>query len=166
MNARFLSRLPLLISLAVFAGPLPAQRNPISQVLLAPPELAIVTAVRAADEERVGATLAADAARLAAIYSDQLHYAHSNGVIDTKASFIESLVSGRSDYQAVDYVQRDFIPVGPGVVLMKGRAIVRLGTPGGAMLVDLNYLAVWREEGGRWRFLAWQSCRNPAPATP
>jgi len=31
-------------------------------------------------------------------------------------------------------------------------------------LLDLNYLAVWRQEGGRWRFLAWQSCKNPSPA--
>jgi hypothetical protein len=124
-----------------------------------------IAAVRAADDERVAATVAADAARLDAIYSDQLHYAHSNGVIDTKASFVESLTSGRSDYLAIDYVQRDFIPAGPGIVLMKGRAVVRLGSAEGTRLIDLNFLSVWREEGGRWRFLAWQSCRNP-PATP
>jgi len=170
-----LPRLLLLLSLPGLAAPLAAQpapelpgpsRNPITHVLLAPAELAIVTAVRAADDERVAATLTADAARLDAIYSDQLHYAHSNGIIDTKASFIESLMSGRLDYQAVDYVQRDFIPVGPGIVLMKGRANVRVGSPDGPRLVDLNYLAVWREEGGQWRFVAWQSCRNPAPANP
>jgi hypothetical protein len=27
--------------------------------------------------------------------------------------------------------------------------------------MDLSYLAVWRQEGGQWRFLAWQSCRMP-----
>lgn len=128
-----------------------------------------IAAVRAADDERVAATVAADAARLDAIYSDQLHYAHSNGVIDTKASFVESLTSGRSDYLAIDYVQRDFTPAGPGIVLMKGRAVVRLGSAEGTRLIDLNFLSVWREEGGKWRFLAWQSCRNPAanpaPAT-
>jgi len=25
---------------------------------------------------------------------------------------------------------------------------------------------VWRLEGGKWRFLAWQSCRLPEPAAP
>jgi len=29
---------------------------------------------------------------------------------------------------------------------------------------DLNYLAVYREENGKWRFLAWQSCKNPPEA--
>jgi hypothetical protein len=127
-------------------------------------DTAIIAAVRAADDARVTATITADPAGLAALYSDQLHYAHSNGLIDTKRSFVESLTSGRTDYQQVDYVQRDFIPLGPGSVLMKGRALVRVGIPDGSMLIDLNFLAVWREEGGRWRFLAWQSSRNPAPA--
>jgi hypothetical protein len=28
----------------------------------------------------------------------------------------------------------------------------------------LSFLAFWREEKGRWRFLAWQSCKLPAAA--
>jgi hypothetical protein len=119
--------------------------------------------VRAADDERVAATIAADPARLDAIFSDQLHYAHSNGVIDSKAAYIGSLTSRRSVYESVEYVQRDFVPAGPGVVLMKGRALVRAGSTTQRNLLDLNFLAVWREEGGKWRFLAWQSSRNPAP---
>lgn len=145
----------------------PAQpRGPASHVLLAPAELAIVSALRAADDERVAATLDADPARLDSIYSDELHYAHSSGTIDTKASFVESLTSGRSDYLSVDYVQRNFIPIGPGIALMQGRALIRVSSPEGPRVLDLNYLAVWREESGRWRFLAWQSSRNPAPARP
>lgn len=127
-------------------------------------EADVIAAVRAADDARVTATITADPAGLAALYSDRLHYAHSNGLIDTKASFVESLTSGKTDYQQVDYVQRDFIPLGPGSALMKGRALVRVGIPDGSMIIDLNFLAVWREEDGRWRFLAWQSSRNPAPA--
>lgn len=126
---------------------------------------AVIAAVRAADDERTAATVAADPARLDAIFSDQLHYAHSNGVIDTKASYVDSLVSGRSDYVSFEHLRREFVPAGPGIVLMQGRAIVKAGAPGKANALDLNYLAVWREENGQWRFLAWQSCRNPPPAT-
>lgn len=124
---------------------------------------ALIAAVRAADDERTAATVAATPARLDAIFSDQLHYAHSSGVIDTKASYMDSLISGRSDYVSFEHVTREFIPVGPGIVLMKGRAIIKAGTPGKPNTNDLNYLAVWREEGGKWRFLAWQSCKNPPP---
>jgi len=53
---------------------------------------------------------------------------------------------------------------------MKGRVLVHMKskTTGQKLVNDLNYLAVWREENGKWRFLAWQSCRNvpPTPSTP
>jgi hypothetical protein len=123
-----------------------------------------LSAVRAADEERVAATIAADPRRLDAIYSDQLHYAHSSGKVDDKAAYLNSLLTKATVYQAFDYKQRDFIPAGPGVVLMKGRVIVHVLSNGQKVENDLNYLAVWREENGKWRFMAWQSCRNPAPA--
>ncbi len=165
MNLRFTRQLVLLLVFTWASGATSlAQRNPAGQVLLGAPELAVVATVRAADDERVAATLAADPARLAAIYSDQLHYAHSNGTIDSKESFMESLTSGRTDYQAIDYPEREFLPIAPGIVLMKGRAMIRLGGKETPRLIDLNYLAVWRQEDGRWRFLAWQSCRNPEAA--
>lgn len=129
-------------------------------------EDALITAVRAADDERISAMLAADPVRLTALLSEQLHYAHSSGVIDTKASFIESLAGRQVVYESAEYVQRDFIPAGPGVMLMKGRARFKAGRGAERNMLDLNFLAVWREEDGRWRFLAWQSSRNPAPAKP
>ena len=131
---------------------------------LAAAEDAPLATVRAADDERIAAMLAADPVRLDALLSDQLHYAHSSGFIDTKASFIESLAGRHVIYESAEYVQRDFISAGPGVMLMKGRARFKAGRGAERTLLDLNFLAVWREEGGRWRFLAWQSSRNPSPA--
>lgn len=152
MKLPTLSRLFVLV-LAVFAVLLSRADEPDN-----------LAAVRATDDERIAATIAADPARLDAVFSDQLHYAHSNGVIDGKAAYIESLTSRRSVYESVEYVQRDFMPAGPGVVLMKGRALIRAGSTAQRNLLDLNFLAVWRKEGNRWRFLAWQSSRNPAAA--
>lgn len=126
----------------------------------------LISAVRAADDARIAATLAEDRAALAAIYSDGLHYGHSNAKWDTKTSQLAGVIDGPNDYIGYDHLERTFEPAGPGVVLMKGRANIRMkskanGTPAA---LDLVYLAVWREEGGKWRFFAWQSCRVPAPA--
>lgn len=131
---------------------------------LAAAEDALVAAVRAADDERVAATQAADLARLNAIFSDQLHYAHSSGKIDTKASYVKSLTSRTTIYESFKYEARDFLPAGPGIVLMTGRVVIHASNEGQKVVNDLNFLAVWREEGGKWRFLAWQSCKNPPPA--
>ena len=128
----------------------------------ASPDAAVVRAVTAADDERVAASSAADAARLDAILSNDLRYAHSNGKIDSKASLTDSLVSHKTVYEHFDYKERTITPAGPGVALMSGRVLIDVRSGSQKQTIDLNYLAVWREEQGRWRFLAWQSCKNPA----
>ena len=102
-------------------------------------------------------------ARLEAIYSKDLHYAHSSGKIDTYASYIESLVKRTTIYEKYDYQARDFRLVAPGVATMTGRVLINATANGQKVSNDLNLLAVWREEGGKWRFYAWQSCKNPPP---
>ncbi len=124
----------------------------------------LVAAVRAADDERVAATMAADSARMEAVYSDQLHYAHSSGKIDNKKSYLDSVVSHRTVYSGYDYQQRDFTVAAPDIVLMTAHVFITAGTATAPTKNDLNILAVWRREGGKWRFMAWQSCKNPPPA--
>ncbi len=126
----------------------------------------VIAAVRAADDERVAATMAADPARMDAIFSDQLHYAHSSGKIDTKKSYVESLLTRSTMYTGYDYKQRDFLVAAPDIVLMTAHVIIKAGSATAMNTNDLNILAVWRKEGGKWRFLAWQSCKNPPPAPP
>lgn len=125
----------------------------------------LIAAVRAADEERIAATKSADPKRLGAIFSDELRYAHSSGKVDNKSSYVKSLISRSTVYESFDYKEQKFIPAGPGVVLMVGRVVVTAGDNGAIVPNDLTYLAVWREEKGKWRFLAWQSCKNPSSGT-
>ncbi len=125
----------------------------------------LTAALTAADDARLAATKAGDRAGLEASYSDDLHYAHSNGKVDTKASQIQGILTSNSQYESFDYKERVFVPAGPGIALMKGRVLVNQVNKQtkAKTILDLNYLAVWREEKGKWRFLAWQSCRNPEP---
>ena len=142
----------LLLLLALAAGSLSAAEDK------------LIAAVRAADDERLAATMAADPTRLAAIFSDELRYAHSSGKVDTKASYVESLTSRNTIYESFNYQERTFKSAGPNIVLMTGRVLIHASNAGQKVINDLNFLAVWREEGGHWRFLAWQSCKNPPPA--
>lgn len=123
----------------------------------------VIAAVRAADDERVAATKAADRARLEAIFSPELRYTHSNGKVDTYASFIEALARRTTAYERMQYQQREFRVAAPGVVLMQGRVLADVANAKGKQTLDLSFLGVWRLENGRWRFLAWQSCKNPPP---
>jgi len=121
-----------------------------------------LVAVKAADKARVAAMQSPDREKLSAIFSDELRYAHSNGVVDTKASFIGILTAGKTKYVGYDYEEQSFSFPAPGIALMSGRAHVKAETAGGTMDSVLSFLAVWREENGQWRFLAWQSCKLPS----
>src|SRR5688572_17792552 len=77
---------------------------------------AIIAAVRAADDERIAATKAADRARLSAIYSDDLHYGHSNAKVDTKSSQIQGITTGGNIYESFEHKDRTFVPAAPGIV--------------------------------------------------
>lgn len=120
--------------------------------------------LRTADDERVAAIIAGDRAKLTAIFADDLRYAHSNGLVDDKTSYIDALVSGRTKYLVMDYLERNFTFPAPGVALMTGRARVQVAKADGKVDMVLSFLAAWREENGQWRFLAWQSCKLPEPA--
>jgi hypothetical protein len=128
---------------------------------------AIIAAVRAADDERVAATMAADPKRLDAIFSDALSYTHSNGKFDNKKSYMESLVSRRSVYTVYDYKERTFFVATPDIVIESAHVLITSGTDARQNPPnDLNIQAVWRLEGGKWRFLSWLSGRIPPAAPP
>lgn len=138
-------------------------------LLLTPPALRAeenpaLGAVRAADDARVAATIAADPVKLGAVFSDELRYAHSSGAVDSKASLTEALVTGRTKYLHLDYETREFTFPAPSIALMTGRVHAQVASASGSIDTILGYLAVWRLEAGQWRFLAWQSCRLPSAA--
>jgi len=129
--------------------------------LLAAPD-PVLDAVRQADDARVAATIAADRAKLNAIFSDDLNYAHSGGMVNDKAAYMNTIVSGHTKYFSIEYEKRKFTLGAPGIVLMTGSCFMKSANDGKPLNLHLNFLAVWRLEGGAWRFLAWQSCRLPA----
>lgn len=149
----FLSALLLTPPNALRAAPLPGATLEASE-----------SALKAADKARVEAMQSSNREQLGRLFSDELRYAHSNGIIDTKASFIEILGTGKTKYLGYDYEERSFSFPSPGIALMTGRAHIKAEAGGALMDSVLGFLAVWREEQGQWRFLAWQSCRLP-PAT-
>lgn len=127
---------------------------------------AALAAVKAADAARVNAMQAPTKEALEAVLSDDLNYAHSSGVVDTKASLIDLVLSGKTKYLGFTYESQNFSFPAPGIALMHGRVNLKVGK--GAEVSDLamSYLAVWKEEKGQWKFLAWQSCKLPPAGAP
>ena len=125
-----------------------------------------LSALQAADDRRVAAMQNPDAAALGAIFSDDLRYAHSNGAVDTKASFIELLTSGKTKYAGYEYEDRTFTFPATGIALMTGRVKIKAVSGENTTEATLSFLGIWRLEANEWRFLAWQSCKLPATPKP
>lgn len=115
-------------------------------------------AVRQVEDRRVKATIDNDFATLEAVLADDLTYGHSNGVVDTKASYIESLRSGKTKYLTIERT--------PSVVRVYGDTAVVTGTAtvglrGQPAPFALRYTLAYVRREGQWRMVAWQSTRLP-----
>jgi len=120
--------------------------------------------ISAADDARVSAMKARDGAKLSAYLSEDLHYAHSNAMVDTKASFLDLITSGKAKYLRLDYVKRDFTFPTPGMATMTGFFDVKAIINESTTETRICFLGVWRQEKGEWKLLAWQTCKVPPAA--
>ena len=78
--------------------------------------------------------------------------------MDTKASYVDALATGRTKYVAWEYAERDFSFRAPGIALMTGRAHIKVAKTEGTTEMLLSFLGVWRQEKGVWRF--WRGNRQ------
>ncbi len=128
-------------------------------------------AVRAADADRIAATVAGDVAQLGDLLSADLRYAHSDGRVQTKSQFLAAVANNPVSYLSVDPHEVELQTIAPGAVTMTGRAEIVAQTKTDRVKFALRFLAIWRNESGRWRLAAYQSSQllpsagaaNPAP---
>jgi len=120
-------------------------------------------ALKTAEISRFEAQVNADAKVLGQLLDEGLEYTHSNGDLDTKASFIDSLTSGKRDYvSSVATIEtvRFFGDVG----VIRGKANVTVTSDGKSQDLHIGYTDIWVWKDGRWQMTAWRSARLPAPA--
>ena len=104
------------------------------------------------------AMIDADQTILKEITSDSLSYGHSDGRVESKNDFVESLRSGKSDFITISLSEQT-------ISISHDNAIVRHvlngttndnGKPG---TVRLKVLQVWQKEKGKWKLLARQAVK-------
>jgi ketosteroid isomerase-like protein len=105
-----------------------------------------------------------DWALLDKVLADDLTYRHSNALVDTKASYIESSKSGKSNYISIEYKE----PIQPKMIGKDHayafvRAMVTTMQNGKPNPMDLAMLHIYRKKGGQWQMIAHQSARIPLP---
>ncbi|MEY4168751.1 MAG: nuclear transport factor 2 family protein [Blastocatellia bacterium] len=126
-------------------------------VITAPTESAREAILRL-EQEWQDALISADVAALDRLYAETMIYTHSNGSVDDKKSYIESLRSGTAKYQSMT---RDEIKV----QIFGDSAIVtchwQVSSVSGTKVNNTNarYLHFYTRQNGKWRMVAHQATR-------
>ena len=121
-----------------------------------------VQAVLAAEDRRYRAMLDADVAVLDELCADELSYAHSSGVRDTKDEYLGKVRSGFYVYRRIHHPTERVEIVGDTAVVI-GRMTADLTVRGTAKTIDNLALAVWVRTPAGWRLLVYAPTQPPAP---
>jgi ketosteroid isomerase-like protein len=84
-----------------------------------------------------------------------LTYAHSNGVVDTTASYLKKCRDGYYVYHSVDHPITS-IRIEGNVALVFGEMNAEITAGGTRKSLRNKSLAVWLNESGSWKLLAYQ----------
>lgn len=112
------------------------------------------------EEKRMQAMVKQDFATLDSLVHADLLYTHSSGVTDTKASWLESMKSGRTKYKSASCSDRQVRFFGD-VALVRGKAAIEVDINGQPRSLRLFFLNAWTRTPQGWKFCAWQSCPQP-----
>lgn len=133
--------------------------------------LALAAGLAVADEKAVEAAERAWGAGVVAknypvlekVLADDLIYSHSNGLVDTKRSYIDSLKSGKSEYYQVKYESIRVKMLDATTAMAFCRAYFQTkAADGGKQDMTLALLHVFKKKGADWQLVGHQSARMPA----
>jgi len=114
--------------------------------------------VREAEKSWAAAVAANDFPKLEKVLSAQLIYAHSTGVIETKAQYMGRLRKGAQRYEGIDHEKLTVYVYGNTAV---AHSHVRMrGTSDGRRFDDrLMMMHVWVKQAGAWQLVAHQTTK-------
>ena len=106
------------------------------------------------EDQRFAAMIARDFAALEKLV-------HSSGVTDKKASWLDSMKSGKVKYKSANCSERQVRFFGD-TALIRGSAAIEAEIGGQPRSLRLLFLNAWVRTPQGWKFAAWQSCPQPA----
>ena len=117
--------------------------------------------ILALEDRRYAAMTSNDLAALEALFHEDMLYVHSTGVVDTKASYLQALQSGKTRYEAAKRMDERVRLLGD-TALVTGTAKFDVFVNGTSKALNLCFLNVWTKTPSGWKFIGWQSCSLPA----
>ena len=112
-----------------------------------------------AEDARYKAQMSGDGAAMKKLFGEDLVYIHSSTVVDTKASFIESITSGNVKYRSMSRGQSKVRTYG-AIAIVSGSAKFEVTVKGENRTLDLLYHAIWAKRLAGAQFVSWQATKK------
>jgi hypothetical protein len=122
-------------------------------------EMAVAQAVEALRK----AILEQDKPTLEALTAEQLSYGHSGGRVETKAQFIEGVMTRKALLKSLTLSDHTITIVGNDAIARHMWAS-ESEMDGKPTSTKIGVLQVWQKQGGTWKLLARQAFRTQPPA--
>ena len=116
--------------------------------------------VREFQARRFAAMVHHDVAAVAGCLGDDLTYTHTSGETETKPQFLETLRSGRIEYDQIEPVDITVRAYGQ-TAITTGRSTMHIRAGGQAQTFQIRFIEVDVRRDGRWQTIAWQATRLP-----
>jgi len=116
--------------------------------------------VEQVERSRFAAMVAQDVATLGPMLAEELRYVHSNGQLETKPQFLETIRSGRLRYRAIAVQELD-VRTYDDVAVVSGLLTADAQAGDQPVALQLRFTDVYVNRDGRWQLVAWQSTRLP-----
>ena len=116
-------------------------------------------AVERAEKDWATGLVKNDFALLEKVLAGNLSYTHSNGIFDTKATYIERLKSGQYRYTQMQHENLKVTVLTKDVAITTARAKVIALVDGKQTPMTLSLLHVFQLAGGQWQMVAHQSAK-------
>ncbi len=113
-----------------------------------------------AEDARYEALLDDDFETLDKLFAKDLVYIHSSSVQDTKASFMESLQSGKLCYNNMERSDTK-VRIFGNVAIITGKAVFEVTARGRDKTLNLLFHSVWTKRDSGLQFVSWQATPLP-----
>ncbi|QOG02481.1 nuclear transport factor 2 family protein [Flavobacterium sp. MDT1-60] len=102
------------------------------------------------------AMIDADGTKLKSLTSEKLDYVHSNGNFQNQAEFIDGIVSGKSDFETIEF-QDQTITIQNGVAIVRHVLAAHTKDGGGDKDIKIGIMLVWQKQKNNWILIARQA---------
>lgn len=119
-------------------------------------------AVLAAHEQRRTATIQGDADAVGAMMTEDLTFTHANGVMESKAQFLDAVETGRLDYQTLADEELQ-VRVYGDTGIVSGTVRIVVDASGTEIDIRVLFTELWVKKGAAWKMVLWHATNASSP---